>query len=204
MIAHLIANTAKLMAGCRARWESTPPKPGPRVFYANHTSHLDAMVIWSALPRDVRDRCRIVAAEDYWTSTRLRRWLAHDVFKLLLINRISISRANNPMDLILPELDAGNAVIIFPEGGRGEGGDLGAFRGGLWHIARRRPMVEFTPVWLENLNRVLPKGEFLPVPLMSAVTFGRSFNRVENVGKSQFLELAENALSQLRKGAGYG
>jgi len=37
----------------------------------------------------------------------------------------------------------------------------------------RRPDVELVPAYLENMNRILPKGEVLPVPMLSLLTFGK-------------------------------
>lgn len=199
MIAEIVATAARLLSGCRPRWLDEPPAPGPRVYYANHASHLDALVIWASLPSACRKRCRIVAAADFWNGNGLRRWLAKDVFRALLIERKKVTRANNPAEAMSEVLTCGDALIIFPEGGRGSGNAVESFRGGLWHLARRHPGLEFSPVWLENLNRILPKGEVLPVPLISAVTFGKSFQCDMQQGKDQFLDSARNALLKLRE-----
>jgi 1-acyl-sn-glycerol-3-phosphate acyltransferase len=89
-------------------------------------------------------------------------------------------------------------LIIFPEGGRMEGDQPAQFKGGLYHLASHRSDVELVPVWIDNVNRVLPKGEFLPVPMLGSVTMGTpvSFDREEP--KEVFLERARQALSSLR------
>lgn len=197
MIAQALATAIRVFCGCQARWIDPPPAPGPRVYYANHTSHLDSLVLWSALPAACRDRCRIVAAEDYWAAGPTRLWLVRDVFRAVLIDRTQVTRSANPLTAMLKVLDAGEALVIFPEGGRSTDGALGEFRPGLWHLARKRPDVPLTPVWLENLSRVLPKGEMLPIPLISAVQFGPPFHWAAGIDKAAFLAAARAALLQL-------
>jgi 1-acyl-sn-glycerol-3-phosphate acyltransferase len=199
MIAELLANGARILCGCRARWLAEPPEPGPRIYFANHTSHLDALIIWSALPPACRQRCQIVAAADYWQATLLRRWLSTRVLPTVLVERKHVTRENNPLNDMLAALDADNALILFPEGTRGAGAGPGEFRAGLWHLARHRSDLTFVPVWLENLSRVLPKGEFLPVPIMTAVTFGSPLQRLPDQQKDDFLHMLHNRLVQLRE-----
>ena len=66
----------------------------------------------------------------------------------------------------------GNSLIVFPEGTRGNGLEVGPFKSGIYYLWAKRPDVQFVPVYLSNLNRILPKGEFLPVPVISRVVFG--------------------------------
>lgn len=200
MIDSLMANLAKLLCGCRARWTEAVGDGESRVYYANHSSHFDALVIWSAFPGAMRKRCRIVAAADYWQATPLRRWLAADVFKAILIDRQNPSRANNPVDKICEALDGGDSVVIFPEGGRGAGDELQVFRAGLWHVVRRRPGQAFVPIWLENLSRVLPKGEYLPVPILCGLTIGRAVHRAPGQARDAFLQMLRSNLAELREG----
>lgn len=196
MIADVLASIARLLCGCRARWSAQVDLEQPQVFYANHSSHFDALVIWSAFPRRMRRRCRVVAAADYWQATRVRRWLAENVFRAILIERRNPKRADNPVEKICAALDQGDSVIIFPEGSRGEGGNLQAFRAGLWHIVRRRPQQGFVPVWLENLSRVLPKGEVLPVPILCGLTVGRVLLRHQQ-SRDAFLDMLRSELAAL-------
>jgi hypothetical protein len=73
------------------------------------------------------------------------------------------------------------------------------FKSGLYHLAKRRPDVELIPAYLENLNRILPKGEFLPAPLVSTLTFGSPIRVAEGESKHEFLERARNAVVSLRQ-----
>jgi 1-acyl-sn-glycerol-3-phosphate acyltransferase len=102
------------------------------------------------------------------------------------------------MDRLVDALGEESSLILFPEGTRGSGEQVGAFRSGLYHLCRRKPGLELVPVYMENLNRILPKGEVLPVPLLSSVTFGPPMQLQPAEDKRKFLERARQALVKLR------
>ncbi len=193
----LVAFAVRLLSGLQARWLGTDPVDCQRVYFANHTSNLDAVVLWAVLPAFIREKTRPVAAKDYWTVNALRRWLADDIFRALLIERRKVTIDNNPLREMLAVLDAGESLIIFPEGGRFPGPEPQKFKGGLFHLAKDRPQVQFVPVYLENLNRILPKGEFLPVPLLGSITVGSPIELESGETKADFLERARNAVWSL-------
>ena len=203
-LASLLAGFARLISGAQVRWLDCAPSPRQRIYFANHTSHLDAVVLWAALPGDVRALTRPVAAQDYWEKGRLRRFLSARVFHAVLINRNpqgsdrSLRAAQAVIDRMVESLGACYSLIVFPEGTRGSGEDMAAFKSGLYHLALRRPDVELVPAYLENLNRILPKGEALPVPLLSSVTFGPPMRLEPNEPKKIFLERAREAVRRLR------
>jgi 1-acyl-sn-glycerol-3-phosphate acyltransferase len=167
------------------------------VYFANHTSHLDAVVLWAALPRELRKKTRPVAAKDYWSKGWLKPFLAKHAFNAVLIERTKVTVENNPMALLLQALDAGDSLIIFPEGTRSASGEIQSFKSGLYHIARERADVELVAVHLDNMNRILPKGEVLPVPLMSCITFGAVMRLESGESKTGFLERARAAVVSL-------
>lgn len=175
---------------------------GPCVFFANHSSHLDFVAIWAALPPEIRRLTRPVAGRDYWEKTRLHRWLALRVFNALLIERQHVTLATNPLQPMLSALDAGQSLIVFPEGTRSGDGALHEFRPGLYHIARSRPRAPLVPVYLANLNRILPKGDFLPVPLIASVVAADALTLGEDEAKPAFLARARTALETLRTARG--
>jgi 1-acyl-sn-glycerol-3-phosphate acyltransferase len=173
------------------------PEPRQRVYFANHTSHLDAAVLWATLPTAIRVRTRPVAAKDYWTANRFRRWLVEKVFHGVLIERLKVTPQNNPLRDLLSVVDAGDSLLLFPEGTRSSSLEPGPFKSGLFHLAKERPTLEFVPVYLENLNRILPKGEFLPVPLLGSVTIGAPLHLEPNETKEEFLTRARSAVWNL-------
>jgi 1-acyl-sn-glycerol-3-phosphate acyltransferase len=205
----VIAALIRLITGAQARWVGVGPIANDgsipqRIYFANHASHLDAPVIWASLPTAMRRRTRPVAARDYWESSALRRHLSSNVFRAVLIERKRVTAHSNPLDAMEQALDAGDSLILFPEGTRSEDeeGEMGHFKPGLWHLARKHPAVQLVPVHLENLNRILPKGEFILIPLLAAVTFGTPIRPEEGEEKAAFLERARQSVETLSHTAG--
>jgi 1-acyl-sn-glycerol-3-phosphate acyltransferase len=174
VVAACLALLARVASGPSVRWVEGHPCRGQSIFFANHASHLDVVVIWSVLPREIRARTRPVAAKDYWEATAFRRYMATQVFRAVLVDRqgSNLGALRAQIDTLVAALDAGDSLIIFPEGTRGEGREIGPFKSGLDYLARQRPQVDLIPVYLHNLDRIMPKGEFLPVPQLSRITFG--------------------------------
>lgn len=195
----MIAPLIRLLTGVQGRWIGCAPEPRQRIYFANHRSNLDAPVIWASLPPSLRKLTRPVAAKDYWVQGPVRRWLANDVFHVVLIERTAITVHNNPLATMDAALDAGASLILFPEGTRNvdDDAEMAAFKPGLWHLARKHPQVELVPVWLENLNRILPKGEFVLVPLMASVTFGSPIALEPGENKPAFIARAQAAVAAL-------
>jgi len=208
-IASLLAAVARGITGVQVQWAGCEPSERQRIYFANHTSHLDFVVLWSALPSEIRRHTRPVAAKDYWEETPLRRYFAENVFNAVLVERGAMAKASSPEEakfigrLLIEEMAAAlgetHSLILFPEGTRGTGEKLGEFRAGLYHLALRRPDVELVPAYLENMNRILPKGEFLPVPMLSLLTFGKPMQVEADEEKDAFLERAQEAVGTLRR-----
>ena len=197
MIKQLVIAVAKLVSGSNIRWQGCEPKVCQRVYFANHTSNLDALAIWAALPPVIRNLTRPVAARDYWVNSWIKRYLANRVFNAVLIERKKPTRTDNPLNDMLNAMGQTHSLIIFPEGGRQASGEMTSFKGGLFHLAKDRPDVEFVPVLVENLNRILPKGEFLPVPILGSVTFGTPIKLEPGEQKEHFLTRAQDAVKVL-------
>jgi 1-acyl-sn-glycerol-3-phosphate acyltransferase len=164
---------ARLVTGVRGNWQGCLPEPRTRIYFANHRSHGDFVLIWTVLPPALRRHTRPVAAADYWGRGGLRELFGKQVFDALLVTRDGTSRERDPIVSLAEALDAGHSLILFPEGTRNtSSAPLLPFKSGLYRLACACPTVELVPVWIDNLNRVLPKGEFVPVPLLCTVTFG--------------------------------
>jgi 1-acyl-sn-glycerol-3-phosphate acyltransferase len=178
-----------------------------RIYYANHTSHLDFILIWSSLPRHVRERTRPVAGRDYWERSRFRRYYVRNVFNAVLIDRQLLDRdtvggafdrrGREAVEQMLEGLGNEYSLILFPEGTRGSGESIGQFRSGLFHLCRERPDVELVPVRIHGAHKVLPKGRFLPRPQESDLTFGPAMRLEEGESRTAFIERARAALSRL-------
>lgn len=198
MMKQLLAVLAKIITGVNVRWIGCAPDVRQRVYFANHTSNLDALVIWASLPPQVRELTRPVAARDYWTRSGIRRYLANQVFRAVLIERKRPTPRDNPLSEMLAAIGDRNSLIIFPEGGRQTGTEMAPFKGGLFHLAKDRPDVEFVPVLIENLNRILPKGEILPVPILGSVSFGSPIKLEDGEGKVSFLQRSQAAVKAMQ------
>jgi 1-acyl-sn-glycerol-3-phosphate acyltransferase len=196
----MLASSAKWISGASVRWIDCPAEPRPRVYFANHSSHLDFVVLWAALPESIRAQTRPVAAQEYWESNWLRSYLATRIFRSLLVPRLNVASLSGRAALspLLDQLAGGGSLILFPEGTRGDGKDVAEFKSGLCRLCRERPEVEAVPVYLDNLNHVLPKGGIIPMPLGSRVTFGPPLKPEQNEGNREFLSRARRALRELR------
>jgi 1-acyl-sn-glycerol-3-phosphate acyltransferase len=189
---------ARIITAVRGIWQGVEPVRRQRVYYANHVSHGDFVLIWTVLPSRLRRRTRPVAGADYWMKSPLRRFIGRDVFKSVLIDRDAETRTEDPIEKMAEALDENASLIVFPEGTRnGTDQALLPFKSGLYHLAKARPSVDLVPVWIANLNRVMPKGEFVPIPLICTVTFGGPIHVGEQEDKADFLERATAALLAL-------
>jgi 1-acyl-sn-glycerol-3-phosphate acyltransferase len=192
----LLVGIVKLLVGAYARWVGTAPSAAQRIYFANHTSHIDTLAIWSSLPRELRRRTRPIAARDYW-GTGLRRYIATRGFGAVLIDRTREKPESDPLDPLRASLRDGDSLIIFPEGTRGQGAVPAPFRSGLFRLAGEFPGVELVPVYLDNLHRSLPKGALLPVPVVCTVRFGAPLALHAGEDKDAFLARARDAVIAL-------
>lgn len=202
LLGKAISLFARIITAPRAIWTGGEPRPGPRVYFANHTSNGDFVLVWTVLPAVLRARTRPVAALDYWLSSPLRAFIGRNVFRAVLIDRRPEARVEDPVSQMVAAIDEGDALILFPEGQRNASeAPLLPFKSGLYHLARQRPDLDLVPVWIANLNRVMPKGAVIPVPLLCTVTFGASLRIREGEAKDAFLARMSGALLDLSGGA---
>jgi len=198
LTATLLALIAKLISGATLRWVGCQPDTNQRVYFANHTSHLDALVLWSSLPSHIRKLTHPVAARDYWEKGRIRPHMANS-FNALLIDRRKIRVHQSPVDIMIKEIGTTKSLIVFPEGTRGKGEGIANFKSGLYYLGKKRPDLELIPVYIDNLNRVLPSGEFLPVPLLSCITIGEPIWLETGESKADFLKRARESVLKMKE-----
>ncbi len=197
LTANVLAIIAKLLSGSSVRWIDCQPDTCQRVYFANHTSHLDALVLWSSLPKSVRTLTRPVAAKDYWERGWVRQHIAKN-FNALLIDRRKIKVHQSPVDMMIREIGDVYSLIVFPEGSRNTREEMAQFKSGLYYLGKKRPDLELVPVYIDNLNRVLPRGEFLPVPLLSCITIGPPMWLESGEPKADFLHRSREAVQRLK------
>lgn len=193
----ILVGLVRLLVGAHGRWLGCEPKPVQRIYFANHSSHLDTLALWAALPPLLRQRTRPVAARDYWGKGGLRGFIAEHGFHAVYIERDRERRDGDPLEPLCAALAAGDSLIIFPEGTRSPDPLPQPFKAGLYHLARRHPQAELVAVYLDTLHRAMPKGSLLPVPLTCMVRFGRVLRLAEGEDKESFLQRAHAAVVEL-------
>jgi 1-acyl-sn-glycerol-3-phosphate acyltransferase len=278
----LLLGVVRLLTGAQARWYGCPPKAEQRIYFANHQSHADLVMIWAALPEELRSITRPIAARDYWANTPFKRWITTEVFNAVYVERAATApaaaaaaraepevppppvknavaphaeRIEPSMEPLLPlaplivdvtpeavdevqgrldlpappppppmppppvqppamenaeppppdplaplveALRSGDSIIIFPEGTRGHTGEPQKFKSGLYTLATMFPDVVLVPAWIDNVQRVMPKGEIVPVPILCSVTFGAPIRVEEGEERRPFLDRARAAVIALR------
>jgi len=195
MIDHLLIGLTRFLVGGHPEWAGTQPHARQRIYFANHGSHLDTILIWAALPADLRRHTHPVAAADYWNKGPLRRAIALKLLRCVLISR-TVTRTD-PLGPLETALEAGGSLVIFPEGTRGKEALPGAFKPGLFRLAQRFPSAELVPVYLRNLSRAFPRGAYLPVPISCHVRFGTPLRLTEGEARDAFLDRARSAVVAL-------
>jgi 1-acyl-sn-glycerol-3-phosphate acyltransferase len=188
----------RLLTGAQARWHGCPPKAEQRIYFANHQSHADLVLIWAALPQELRSITRPIAARDYWTASNFKRWITTEVFNAVYVER-ERKGDEDPLQPLVNALESGDSLILFPEGTRGHGEDPQPFKSGLYNLAQRFPGVVLVPAWIHNVQRVIPKGEVVPVPVLCSVTFGEPVALGADEPRADFLVRARAAVMALRE-----
>lgn len=193
----LLLGVVRLLTGAQARWHGCPPKAEQRIYFANHQSHADLVLIWAALPEELRSITRPIAARDYWTASRFKQWITTEVFHAIYVER-ERKGDEDPLQPLITALESGDSLILFPEGTRGHEEDPQAFKSGLYNLAQRFPQVVLVPTWIHNVQRVMPKGEVVPVPVLCSVTFGEPMRLEPDEIRADFLARARLAVMALR------
>ena len=197
LMSYFLLGLVRLLTGSQARWHGCPPKAEQRIYFANHQSHADLIMIWAALPRELRSRTRPIAAKDYWTRTPFRQWITTAVFNAIYVER-ERTDDQDPLQPLYDALESGDSIILFPEGTRGYADEPQPFKSGLYNLALKYPDVVLVPAWINNIQRVMPKGEVVPVPVLCSVTFGVPIQLDESEERRAFLDRARQAVIALR------
>jgi len=198
----MLTRFTRLITGAQARWLGCAPVPVQRIYFGNHNSHADFALIWASLPIDLRRTTRPVAGADYWDASALKRYIIHEVLHGVVIERSRENSSVDPVDIMAAAVHGGDSLIIFPEGTRNTTDELLLpIKSGIFHLAQQCPQVDLVPVWMDNLGRLLPKGEIVPVPLLCSIAFGTPLRLQPGEEKEAFLARIRNALLATRAAA---
>jgi 1-acyl-sn-glycerol-3-phosphate acyltransferase len=153
------------------------PLKGPAIVAANHSSHVDTLLLLAIFPSRAVARVRPVAAADYFLRDPVIGWFSRRVIGIVPVAKLKagLRTQEGGEDVLAPAraaLAAGDIVVVFPEGTRGDGDELGQLKSGVARLAEAFPEAPVTPVWIQGAGRVLPKGEAIPAPLNCAVLAG--------------------------------
>ncbi|MBC8737116.1 1-acyl-sn-glycerol-3-phosphate acyltransferase [Paraburkholderia sp. UCT31] len=197
LLQRALLGVVRLVVGAYPRWVAPPAAAGQTIYFANHTSHVDTLAVLAALPLEMRATVRPVAARDYWDASPLRRFIATRVLRVVFVDR-QRQEDRDPLEPLRAALAAGSSLILFPEGKRNESDVLGEFKSGIFRLAEEFPDVHLVPVYLSNLNRVMPRGKLVPIPVICRVGFGEPLERRSGEDKKQFLARAREAVHTLQ------
>ena len=198
LMGRLLCGFARVVTDARSIWQGCAPDATQRIYFSNHSSHGDFVLLWASLPPAVRRNTRPVAGAEYWHASAPRRWMIHDVLNAVLVDRRVKDRGADPVSRMVAALDGGSSLIMFPEGTRNIGDQpLQAFKNGIFHLASARPLVECVPVWIDNAGRAMPKGALLPIPLLCTLTYGVPLRISDGEACDAFLERSRCALLAL-------
>ena len=198
MMSLFLLGLIRALTGAQARWQCCPPKAEQRIYFANHQSHADLVLMWAALPEELRSITRPIAAKDYWTKTPFKKWITTAVFNAIYVDRVKTSD-QDPLEPLIDALENGDSIILFPEGTRGNQDEPQSFKSGLYNLAQKFPHVVLVPAWINNVQRVMPKGEVVPVPILCSVTFGAPIALGGDEDRAHFLTRARQAVISLRE-----
>ncbi len=183
--------------GVNLRHAERLPQSGPAILAANHNSHLDTLLLMSLYPLATLHRVRPVAAADYFLKNPLVAWFALHIMHILPLSRRP-KPGEKPLAHIEAALAAGDILILFPEGSRGEPEKRSALKSGIAHLMEDAPAVPVIPIYLHGLGKALPKGEWLPIPFFADGWVGEPLTwQGERATTMQALEARFQALEAL-------
>ena len=185
-----------IFIGLRVYGKHNLPKTHPFIIVANHSSHLDTLSLLSVFSIKDLHRIQPVAAADYFNRNRFISFLTHKLFNILTIPRSGINKENNPVRLMKKALGGGKSLIIYPEGTRSLTGEIGRFRPGIAHLIKEIPGIKVIPVFLANMGRSLPKGEYVPIPFFCEIVIGEPL--LLQADKTAIMQTLENAVNGLK------
>ena len=194
--AFIIRPIILIVSGINVRGEEYLPKKGASIVVSNHNSHLDTMVLMSLYPTERLPQVRPVAAFDYFMKNKYFAWFSQNVIGIIPLKRKLSKDEGHPFFLVHKALNAGETIIIFPEGSRGKPEEMVAFKTGVAHLSKNFPDIPVVPIYIHGAGKALPKGEALFVPFIIDVVIGKPlYNKDET--HCEFTTRLEEKILQL-------
>ena len=142
------------------------------IIIANHNSHLDIFLLFGLIP--VRDICRshAIAAKSYFSQSPILFKVVKFLFSPLFIARGEYSRSKDRLLEIKTMIENKQNIIVFPEGTRGNPGEMQHFKGGIGRLVSEYPGVPIVPVFISGSERALPRSSALLLPFWNYIVVG--------------------------------
>ena len=162
---------AAVFAGADVVGRERLPKTGPAILVANHSSHVDTLLLLTIFPARTVGRVRPVAAADYFLTNPVMSWFSRRLVGITPVSRTA-ARGEDVLAPAKAALAQGSILLLFPEGTRGAGDEMGPLKTGVARLVEAFPSAPVIPMWIQGAERVLPKGAVAPVPMTCCVLVG--------------------------------
>lgn len=175
------------------------PSRGAFIIAANHSSHLDAPAVLTAVGG--ARRVWVAGAQDYFFDTPVKRFIFGRLMDAIAFDRhadgvAGLRRCAGP-------LTSGEALLMFPEGTRSRTGRLQPFKSGVAVLSMEHG-VPIVPAWIDSASQLMPKGSRFARSGVVRVTFGRAIAppspspTLDSLAARQELtQIVQNAVEQL-------
>jgi len=194
----LIKPLALIIIGLNIRNRPNIPMQGPAVLVANHNSHLDTMILMALFPIRMIHQIYPVAAADHFLKSKVASWFFLKIIGIIPIDRSSKPKITkkDPFVEVSKKLDAGNIIIVYPEGTRGEPEIMSVLKKGIAHLAKKHRDVPIVPFFLHGLGKAFPRGTSMLVPFVCDIYVGQPL--YWNGDIDTFMKSLETSLQELK------
>jgi 1-acyl-sn-glycerol-3-phosphate acyltransferase len=143
------------------------PKKGGFVLASNHISYLDPLVLGFACPRDLN----FMAKEELFRNSFFGRMIRS-------VGAFPVKRKTADLSAIkeaVKRVRSGKGLVLFPEGGRGDGMELRKPEAGIGFITAKA-QAPVIPAFIKGTEHALPKGSRLMKHAQVSVVFGKQIS----------------------------
>ena len=196
LIVLIVRPLTRLIAGADVIGEERLPLTGPAIVAANHSSHIDTLLLLTLFSPRAVGKVRPVAAADYFLADPVISWVSRRLIGIVPVERGRAGADVDPLAAARAALANGDILIVFPEGTRGAASDMAPLKSGVARLAEAFPAAPVIPVWIEGAGRVLPKGAHVPVPMTCCVLVGEPMCWAGD--RAEFMARLKDALEGLQ------